>query len=346
MDERGLLDLMIARLKGGRSDSHDGCLSYKEKFILCETFNTEHDFLQQSVVDIEAVIGRKLAFQWDLDAIRLLAQRDAETARLKGINWVSWTSGAYPPLLREIYDPPVVLFFRGALPNPEMPLAAIVGTRRPSQQAAAQAFDIAKDLGRSGISVVSGLALGIDAMAHRGNIEGGVPTVAVLGSGLDNIFPSSNRTLARRILETGGCLLSEYPPGAIPYKSHFPARNRIISGLSRGVLIIEAPQRSGALITARFALEHGRDLWVASCGVAANDGRESPFDKRGTLKLAEEGAGIVQCASDILEAWNIETGTYSADGAVGAAAGPEPEEEISSGMALASSLARSLDIAL
>jgi DNA processing protein len=333
MDERGLLDFIIARL-----DGRIGGFSYREKITLCESFNTERDLIQCSASDVETLIGRKLTAPWDIEAIRPLAQRDMAAARLREIDWVSWTSPAYPPLLREIYDPPPLLFFRGSLPNPEAPLAAIVGTRGPSPQAAAQAFDIARDLARSGISVVSGLALGIDAMAHRGNIEGGAPTVAVLGSGLDKVYPSSNRTLARRILETGGCLLSEYPPGTGPFKWNFPARNRIISGLSRGVLIVEAPEKSGALITARFALEHNRELWVASSGIDGDDGRQSVFDRRGTIKLAGEGAGIVHCSSDILEAWNME------------AAGPEPEEvsdvSASGRLALASSLARSLGVAL
>jgi DNA processing protein len=202
-----------------------------------------------------------------------------------------------------------------------------VGTRRPSAQAAAQAFDIAKDLAYNGVSVVSGLALGIDAMAHRGNIEGGSPTVAVMGSGLDEVYPSSNRMLARRVLETGGSLISEYPPGTSPRKWNFPARNRIISGLSRGVLIVEAPEKSGALITAHFALEHNRELWVASSGISGGSGR------LGTAKLAEDGAGIIYCAGDILRAWNIED-RY-----------PEPEQ-LTGSKGLISSLARSLGIEL
>ena len=306
MDKRGLLDLTIARLSE---------LSCREKLLLCESFDTEQDFFRQSPADIEVIIGRKLAARWDIDAVYRMAQRDEAESRLKGINWVSWDSRTYPPLLREIYDPPVVLFFKGNLPNPEAPLAAIVGTRKPSPQAAAQAYRIAHDLARGGISVVSGLARGIDAMAHRGNIEGGAPTVAALGSGLDNVYPASNRTLARRALDTGGCLLSEYPPGTGPRKWHFPARNRIISGLARGVLIVEAPEKSGALITARFALEQNRELWVAALteehgqktAGSKTAGGPAAFDRRGTTKLAGEGAQIIRDASDILEAWNMET---------------------------------------
>ena len=320
MEERGLLDIMISRLPE---------LSFPEKILLCESFGREQELLQSSRADIEALIGRRLAAFWDIDLIQMLAESDAKAARLRGINWVSWQSPAYPPLLREIYDPPVVLFFRGILPNPELPLIAEVGTRRPSPQAAAQAYDIARGLGRYGLSVVSGLALGIDAMAHRGNIEGGGATVAVLGSGVDEVYPSVNRTLARRVLETGGVLLSEYPPGTSPRKWNFPARNRIITGLSRGVLIVEAPQRSGALISAGFALEQGRELWIASAGEV----QTPQFDRRGTAKLAEDGAPVVHSASDIMRAWNMET------------AGHEPEE-ITGAMSLAGSLAHSLGIEL
>jgi DNA processing protein len=322
MGERGLLDLMIARLPE---------LSIREKILLCELLESEQDLIEKSRNDIETIINRRLANWWDNDDIRLLAERDVEKARLRGIKWLSWQNVEYPPLLREIYDPPVLLFYLGSLPNPELPLVAVVGTRKPSIKAAAQAFNVARDLGSCGISVISGLALGIDAMAHRGNVEGGARSVAVLGSGLDRIYPSSNRGLARKILETGGALLSEYPPGTGPFKWNFPARNRIISGLSRGVVIVEAPQKSGALITARFALDHNRDLWVASAGASADEQRA--FDRTGTIKLVDEGAGIVHCAQDILQAWNIQEIVLD-------------QEQTMGDCALASSLAHSLGITL
>jgi len=279
--------MMITRLPG---------LSFPEKITLCESFKGESDFVQTSKADIELIIQRKLAEFWNISEIQASAEKDAKTARLRGINTVCWHSSAYPPLLREIYDPPPLLYFRGTLPNPEVPLVAIVGTRKPGPRAAAQAYGIAKGLGQGGLSVVSGLAIGIDAMAHRGNIDGGASTIAVLGSGADEIYPSSNRPLARRVLETGGALLTEYPPGTGPRKWNFPARNRIISGLSRGVLIAEAPQKSGALITARFALEQGRELWVASAGIVS----------KGIEKLTGEGAPVVHSADDIFKAWNME----------------------------------------
>ena len=331
MDERGLLDLILTRLPE---------LSFQEKIKLSESIETESELILKSISDIEEIIGRKLPAFWDIDEVRLMAERDEKRARQQGIQWVSWISPVYPPLLREIYDPPTVLFYKGRLPDPQMPLVAVVGTRKPSPQAAAQAFDIGRALGNAGISVVSGLAIGIDAMSHRGNIEGRSRTVAVLGSGIDEVYPASNRPLAGRILETGGVLLSEYPPGTGPRKWTFPARNRIISGMSRGVVIVEAPQKSGALITARFALEQNRDLWVASAGVGTEEGRQI-LNCRGTTALAGDGAAVLHSASAIMEAWNIE-----------AAESPDRrladsfEEPVSAGVDLASKLAGSLNIKL
>ena len=190
------------------------------------------------------------------------------------------------------------MLFR-SLPNPEKPLVAVVGTREPSSYAASRAFVLGRELGEAELSVVSGLALGIDAMAHRGNIEGKAATVAVLGSSPDQVYPSSNRALARRILETGGIILSEYPPETGPFKWNFPARNRIISGLSRGTVIVEAPEKSGALITARFAVEQGRDLWMDKAGLESKKGA-------GMARFAEDGAAVISSAQDILAEWNIK----------------------------------------
>ncbi|MDR2102931.1 MAG: DNA-processing protein DprA, partial [Treponema sp.] len=281
--------------------------------------------------DIEKIINRPMArYFWNMEDIRFQAEQDAATARLRGIAYVPIASADYPPLLREIWDPPALLFYRGILPPPDKPLAAIVGTRRPTPQGLAQAYDIARDIAAEGIPVVSGLALGIDAMAHRGALDGGAPTLAVLGSALDQVYPSSNRILARRILEAGGGLLSEYPPGVGPARWRFPARNRIISGLARGSLIVEAPARSGSLITARFALEQGRDLWVSRAGILSSQGE-------GCRNLAEEGAGIIASAGEILKEWGIPAGKKSKTPLPG-------EEDPSTGTALALSLARSLNI--
>jgi DNA processing protein len=314
---RGLLDLIIRQIPG---------YSGAGRIKLCKEFNREEEFTRLSRGDISRILGAPhKEFPWTMDILRKQAEKDALAARQRGIQWVSYAESAYPPLLREIYDPPVALFYRGTLPDQEKPLTAIVGTRRPSGFAASQAYDIALALGRQGISVVSGLALGIDAMAHRGNLAGGGKTIAVLGSGPDMVFPATNRGVARSILEGGGAFVSEYTPGTAPAKWHFPARNRIISGLARGVLIVEAPALSGALITARFALEQGRDIWVASAGM------ESPRGA-GTRALAEDGGRVIHRGEEILTEWGIELIRKNVDSI------------LSDGSALASSLARSLNI--
>jgi DNA processing protein len=290
---RGLLDLMISLLPG---------LKITEKIILLKEFDSEEQLFVQSKKEIEILLQRELKYFWDISEIQDKAGRIDTICRMRSIRWVSWKDFGYPPLLREIYDPPPVIFYRGILPNPERPLLGMVGTRKPSPQAAEQAYKIAGNLGRKGVSVISGLALGIDAMSHRGNLVGGAPGYAVLGSGIDEIYPSVNKPLAKRILDSGGAIISEYNPGVAPGKWTFPARNRIIAALSRSVLIVEAPKKSGALITAAFALEQGKDLWVASCGASLGS-----FDREGTLKLASDGAEIINSASDVLDKWNIET---------------------------------------
>jgi DNA processing protein len=336
MAERGLLDLIINRIPG---------LRVSERLALCEKFDREEEISILSKEDIGKIIDRQLERPWRMEALRVQAEQDERLARRRGVRWTAWAEGDYPPQLREIYDPPTVLFFRGTLPDPEKPLVAVVGTRRPSPAGAAQAYDLSRELGAAGLSVVSGLALGIDAMAHRGNLEGGAATFAVLGSGADEIYPLENRPLARRILENGGAILSEYSPGTEPRPWRFPARNRIISGLARGTVVVEAPARSGALITARFALDQGRDLWAASAGTGSPCGA-------GTAKLAEDGARVIHRAAAILAEWNLRppapaaaalaasaASAASADEAAGPGAEPVP-----AGRELAADLARSLNI--
>jgi len=294
MSDRGLLDLIISLLPG---------LMPVDKIKMLSSFDREEELLLQSKRNIEELLSKKIKKNWDINDIRDKADRIDTICRMRSINWISWANQGYPPLLREIYDPPSVIFYRGLLPNQEKSLLGMVGTRKPSPEGASWAYKIACDAGKVGISVVSGLALGIDAISHRGNLASGVPGYAVLGSGLDEIYPSLNRPLAKKILDSGGALISEYPPGVRPSKWSFPARNRIISALSRSVLVVEAPQKSGALITAAFALEQGRDLWVARAGTRQDS---MLYDKRGTMKLAQEGAEIIYSHNDILEKWNME----------------------------------------
>jgi len=225
--------------------------------------------------------------------------RCIDKEKLLGIYRIDKDSLCYPPLLREIYDPPKYIYCRGRLPDPEKSAVALVGTRRPSAAASRQALVLGREFARAGITVISGLALGIDALAHRGCLEGGGCTAAVLGSAVDQVFPASNRDLARRVIKAGGSLISEYDPGTTPRKFFYPQRNRIISGLARATVIVEAPIGSGALYTGRFALEQGRDLYVASTGVA------SPIGE-GTKALANEGCPVINSAADVLSEWGID----------------------------------------
>jgi DNA processing protein len=265
---------------------------------LCQSFDDEATFFSCSFEDIAVLIGRVPEKPFTMSEVKKQAEEDALFVERRGISYVSCVDLPYPPLLLEIFDPPAVLFYRGILPNPETPLIAMVGTRHPSNAAQMNAYNIAREFGKLRFSVVSGLALGIDAMSHRGNIEAGAATVAVLGSSLDEVYPSSNRPLAQRIVAGGGVLLSEYPPGTRPAKWQFPARNRIISGISRGTLIVEAPEKSGALITARFAMEQNRDIWVSSVSIGTPQGQ-------GCTALAKEGARVILSADDILKEWGF-----------------------------------------
>jgi DNA processing protein len=311
---RGLLDLIITRIPRLRSG---------DRMTLCREFDTESGVTCLQARDIEEICARGRgeapagrlfddeAAAWSMSAIVSRAEKDAAFMEKRGIRWVSAAESGYPPLLREIYDPPAVLFYRGALPPAETPSAAIVGTRKPCAAAARWAYETARDLSAAGVTVISGLAFGIDAMAHRGCVEaassaGAAPAAAVFGSSVDEVYPASNRSLARRIVAEGGVLLSEYPVGTRPAKWTFPARNRIISGLCRCTVIVEAGEKSGALITADFALDQGRDLYVA-CGGESAPALEKPEDMTarnvfglGCRRLAEDGARIVRNADDIL----------------------------------------------
>ena len=206
---------------------------------------------------------------------------------------------AYPPLLREIADPPFCFFARGDVALLRRPLFAVVGTRRPSPYGVNAARMFARELTRAGLVVTSGLARGIDAAAHDESLLAGGSTVAVLGTGLDVIYPREHKRLTERISENG-CVVTEYPPGTQPRAMNFPTRNRIIAGLSVGTLVVEATDRSGSLITARLAAEQGRDVFAVPGSVFSrvSDGPHA---------LIQSGAKLVRGASDILEelGWEV-----------------------------------------
>lgn len=210
-----------------------------------------------------------------------------------GISLLTWQDAAYPQLLRSLEDPPVVLYYRGLLPDFSGLSIAVVGTRGASAYGLAQARHLGYGLGRCGCTLVSGGAKGIDTAALEGALTGGGPVVCVLGGGVDVVYPASNRSLFQDVVQRG-CLLSEYPPGTRPKPEHFPVRNRIISGLCQGVVVVEAPEKSGALITANWALDQGRDVFAlpGNLGVA-NFG--------GNLRILREGAILVRDVRDILQ---------------------------------------------
>ncbi len=206
-------------------------------------------------------------------------------------------SPRFPLLLAEIPGPPALLWIRGDLSICDKTVVAIVGARTASRAGLLAAEAIAGDLARSGIVVASGLARGIDAAAHVGALDAGGTTIAVLGTGIDLVYPPENQALFERIASQG-LLMTEFPPGTLPFPGNFPKRNRIISGLSRAVLVVEAAEKSGSLITARMAAEQGRDV-MAMPGLTAG-GRN-----RGAHALLRDGAKLVESAVDILEELGI-----------------------------------------
>jgi DNA processing protein len=207
----------------------------------------------------------------------------------------------YPAALRELYSPPFLLYLRGSLPAEQGEQVAVVGTRNPTEEGRAAAFALAAELVLAGAAVVSGLAYGIDGASHWGAVRYGGCTLAVLAHGVDAVYPGGHKELAAEILKSGGGLLSEYPPGTEPRRYRFPERNRLISGLCRGTVIVQAPQKSGALITADYALEQGRDVWVHRAGLDGPRGA-------GTARLHEEGAPAAGHAEDILTEWGYSCG--------------------------------------
>ena len=228
-----------------------------------------------------------------LPDLRACAARLLDRGVRTGVTAVSWTDPAYPPQLAEIDDPPAVLWVRGDPLPLSSPAVAVVGSRTGTPYACAVAEHLAAGLADRGVAVISGLARGVDAAAHRGALAGGGPTVAVLGSGVDVVYPPEHASLADAVVGQGA-LVSELGPGAPPLRHHFPRRNRILSGLSRAVVVVEATVRSGSLITARLAAEQGREVMAVPGNVLS--GRS-----RGAHRLIRDGARIVETADDILE---------------------------------------------
>lgn len=247
---------------------------------------------------------------YKVSTLREQAQALRQRAVTSGINVIAWHDPSFPSALLAISDAPPALWYRGSLDAFRAPAVAVVGSRAASAVARETAERLGADLAALGIVVVSGLARGVDSAAHRGALQTG-RTIAVLGSGVDRIYPHEHTGLAAEIA-TNGLVISEYPPGTTPLAFHFPMRNRLISGLSRAVVVIEASEKSGSLITAACALEQGRDVMAVPGNVLS--GRS-----RGAHALIRDGAKIVESADDIVEELGIGTrDTPSASGAGGA----------------------------
>ncbi|MDX2496084.1 MAG: DNA-processing protein DprA [Desulfuromusa sp.] len=218
-------------------------------------------------------------------------QQICHKLELLQVRLISFWDDDYPSLLREIHDPPALLYLRGKLPVKDC--FAIVGSRRATNAGLTSTRELATTLARHDICIVSGLARGVDSAAHRGALDAEGATIAVLGCGIDRIYPPENSKLFHEIQQTNA-IITEYPPETPPLAGHFPGRNRIISGLSRGVLIVEAAEKSGSLITGDFALEQGRELFAIP-GALQNP------NSKGTNRLLKEGAQLVTEAEDVLQ---------------------------------------------
>ncbi len=252
------------------------------------------DILSAGASDLAAVVPRRVAV-----AIRDGGASDEDLNKVS--QWLidpanhilTFADGSYPRQLLEITDPPPLLYVKGRVELLNQPGFAIVGSRNATAQGVGNAEAFASTLSNAGLTIVSGLALGVDAAAHRGGLAGAASTIAVIGTGLDVVYPARNRELAHQIAAQG-VLVSEFPLGTPPVASNFPRRNRLICGLSRGVLVVEAALSSGSLITARLAADQGRDVFAIPGSI------HSPLAK-GCHALIKQGAKLVESAQDVLE---------------------------------------------
>lgn len=268
-------------------------ISPRKRFALLEAFDSPCEIFQASRERLLEVPG---ITEQNADKILSLAREgvDKEKRIMEkvGAKILTILDPNYPPNLKEIFDPPVVLYVRGEIREEDKFAVAVVGTRRPTQYGRSVAHKLASELAQRGFTVVSGLARGIDTSAHRGALDGGGRTIAVLGCGIDIAYPQENKELMEEIAEKGA-VVSEFAPGVPPQQWHFPIRNRVISGLSLGTVIVQAPEGSGALITADLALEQGREVFAVPGNI------EDPRSK-GPHQLIKEGAKLVEFVEDII----------------------------------------------
>ncbi len=260
---------------------------------LVDFFGSAKEVFSADRVKIEQVAGKFVANNIKNFSKWSEVEEDLKIAVRLGQNIVCYEEeDRYPELLRHIPDPPLCLFYIGELKK-DMLCVAVVGTRYPSSYGIEITRTFSSFLASTGICIVSGMAIGIDTVAHKGAVEVGGKTWAVLGSSIERIYPRSNVKLGREIVEKGGAILSEFPPGVSPSPENFPRRNRIIAGVSKAILITEAPEKSGALITAYLATEYGRDVFAVP-------GNISSEKSKGTNKLIKEGAYLTDSPDDII----------------------------------------------
>jgi DNA processing protein len=284
---------------------------------LLKQFGLPENVLGATRAQLERAGGPAAAELLRPEGIAPAIERSLRWAGEPGHAIVTLADAAYPKLLLEIQDPPPLLYAVGRLGLLERPALAVVGSRNATTQGARNAEQFAQAFSEAGLTIVSGLALGIDGAAHRGGLAGAGSTIAVLGTGVDVIYPRQNAALAQRIAESG-LLLSEFPLGAAGAAHHFPRRNRLISGLSQGCLVIEAALASGSLITARAAAEQGREVFAVPGSI------HSPLSK-GCHALIKQGAKLVESAEDVLaELTAFRRTGYASTRAAPAATAGEP----------------------
>lgn len=296
-----LLQLGIARL---------GFLSTEDKLKLENNLDNISNLAILSIDDISLIVGRVVnTREWPVENFEKIVLKDFSVMQAFSIDFVHCKDKNYPVMLNQVYDAPYGLFVRGNLSVLNTPAVSIVGTRNPSVSGFKTTFNFSKELTTLGYTVVSGLALGIDTAAHKGTILSG-KTIAVLACGLDNIYPSANKKLAVEIIKNGGCLISEYSPGEPPLKWRFIQRNRIISGLSEATVVMESPPKSGALITADFALEQNRDLYFHESALSVQERYNIIAQKKGlsekvqklrcVQRYIDEGAPCISSVKDLV----------------------------------------------
>ena len=262
---------------------------------LLDRFNTPEAVFHAPMKELSKIegLGEKVAQEIRKGPLEKAVERELSLLREVGGRVITLKDEEYPTRLKDIYDPPALLYVRGELKKEDEFAISIVGSRKTTPYGRWFTEKVSQELARHGVTIVSGMARGIDSLAHWGAISGGGRTIAVLGCGVDVIYPSENRNLFAKMIDRGA-ILSEFPMGSPPEGGHFPRRNRIISGLSLGVVVIQASEKSGSLITAGYALEQGREVFA----VPGNVGTES---SRGTHRLIKEGAKLVESSEDILE---------------------------------------------